>query len=133
MRELFVWYRVSEGQREAARVAVLAMQQALRTRTAGLRARLLVRTDAQGSTQTWMETYAVAGSKAGVDNELEAAIEIEAAMTVPLIDGPRHSEAFTLAAMQLENPQHLDVGDAGLVEHRAAAREAGPLVERRRR
>ena len=97
MRELFVYYRVREADADAARAAVLGLQARLRARHPELRARLLRRPGAIDGRQTWMETYAVDPRHApgGVDVELQAAIEAEAAAVLqPWLDGPRHTEVF---------------------------------------
>ena len=98
MRELFVYYRVNAADADAARAAVLACQSRLRSRHPELSARLLRRPGEIDGRQTWMETYAVDSSRApaGVDVELQAAIEAEAAAALPRwLDGPRHTEVFT--------------------------------------
>lgn len=94
MRELFVWYRVAPARVAAARAAVLAMQQALMAEHPGLAARLLVRRDDPEALQTWMETYACTGSAPGVDGVLEHSIRDRALSLTPVLDGPRHVEAF---------------------------------------
>ena len=98
MRELFVYYRIDDGAASAARDAVEAMQERLRVAHPGLVARLLVRDDDASTPQTWMETYALPGSSAGADRHVEAAVEAEAAAWASLRAGPRHVEAFSLAA-----------------------------------
>ena len=94
-RELFVWYRVRDGQRADALAAVRAMQQSLEAEWPGLRARVLTRAGTTG-VQTWMETYARsgAGSGAGVDDTVATAIAAAARSLATFIDGDRHSEAF---------------------------------------
>lgn len=92
-RELYVWYRVTDAQAEAARAAVLAMQAALRSEWPGLSAALLTRDEA-ASAQTWMERYCRPGVAAGVDARLQAGIESHAASRLAFIDGNRHCEAF---------------------------------------
>lgn len=94
MRELYVWYRVAPGPAPAARRAVLTMQAELRAGTPGLAARLLVRADANGAVQTWMESYALPGRTDGISHALEVAIARRAASVSPLIEGERHVEAF---------------------------------------
>jgi Domain of unknown function (DUF4936) len=94
-RELFVWYRVREGQRSEALAAVRAMQRSLVAEWPGLQARLLTRAGTN-SAATWMETYARAGagSSTGIDGAVTSAIEAAAQSLATLIDGDRHSEAF---------------------------------------
>jgi hypothetical protein len=97
MRELFVYYRIDAAAAAAARDAVEAMQARLRSAHPGLVARLLIR-DEHGSTpQTWMETYALPGSSAGANRDVEAAVEAQAAAWATLRAGPRHVETFSLA------------------------------------
>ena len=98
MRELFVYYRVRETDAHAARAAVLGFQDRLRVRHPELSARLLRRPGAIDGRETWMETYAADPRQGlgGVDVELQAAIEAEAAAVLqPWLDGPRHTEVFT--------------------------------------
>jgi hypothetical protein len=92
MRELFIYYRVREADAGAARNAVMAMHDTLRSSHSGLRARLLIRRG--DDVQTWMETYATAAGSPGIDAALEALIEARARDLVPFIDGTRHVEAF---------------------------------------
>jgi len=92
-RELYVWYRVAEVHAGAARVAVLAMQAALRSKWPGLDAALLTRDEAAAE-QTWMERYGRPGAAAGIDARLQAAIESHAATCLAFIGGIRHCEAF---------------------------------------
>ena len=68
------------------------MQGELRAAHAGLVARLLTRRNADGSA-TWMETYALT-AQTGIDDRIEATIAACASTLHPLIDGPRHVEAF---------------------------------------
>ena len=99
MRELFVYYRVREADAAAAREAVSAMQNELRSAHPGLRARLLTRqgagAGAGAGAQTWMETYSLGTGSEGVDAAFEALIETRAASLACLIDGSRHVEAFS--------------------------------------
>ena len=93
MRELFVYYRVQPGHVAAARRAVLAMQEALRTSFPNLQARLLSRDGADGA-PTWMETYAQAGADAGIGADAVQAIADRAAVLEPFTEGGRHVEVF---------------------------------------
>ena len=92
MRELFIYYRVRGADATAARGAVEAMQNALRSTRPGLRARLLIRLE--DSAQTWMETYSTSAESPGIDAAFEALIEVRARDLAPFIDGTRHVEAF---------------------------------------
>lgn len=97
MRELFVWYRVDDRNADALRAEVEAMQRSLEQRFAGLRARLLIRREADR--QTWMETFARVPRKsgeAGVDAATEAAIAAAALALRPLLASDRHVEAFEI-------------------------------------
>ena len=94
MRELFVWYRVSEVRAAEAESAVLLMQQALRAEHRGLVAGLLVRRDEPAGVQTWMETYACPGTRGGIDADLQRSIEVHARSLDAVIEGLRHVEAF---------------------------------------
>ena len=100
MRELFIYYRLRSIDAEAARGLVLDYQAQLRSQHPQLIARLLRRPDhddAAGERQTWMETYSTDPMRepAGVTAELQTEIEAKAAVLVPLLDGPRHTEVFT--------------------------------------
>ncbi len=99
VRELFVWYRVDEGNADALRAEVVALQRALEQRFTGLRARLLIRRDA--GRQTWMETFSrmprSAGDDAGIDSAIEAAIAASAGRLRPFLASDRHVEAFDVA------------------------------------
>ena len=97
MRELYIYYRVEGVQAAAACRAVEAMQAQLRRDYPALVARLLTRAGDGSVPQTWMETYALPGSTGGVDSDLEATIEAEAATWAHLVSGPRHLEAFVAA------------------------------------
>ena len=92
MRELFIYYRVRDADARAARKAVMAMDDALRSSHAGLHARLLIRHE--DKVQTWMETYSTAAGSPGIDVDLEALIEAQVKYLAPFIDGARHVEAF---------------------------------------
>ena len=98
MRELFVWYRVDDRNADALRAEVEAMQRSLEQRFAGLRARLLIRREADP--QTWMETFArvprTSGEAGGVDAAIEAAIAAAALALRPLLASDRHVEAFEI-------------------------------------
>jgi hypothetical protein len=91
MRELFIYYRVRDTDAGAARNAVMAMHDALRSSHAGLRTRLLIRRE--DGVQTWMETYSTS-AESGLDDAFEATIDVHAKDLLPFIDGTRHVEAF---------------------------------------
>ena len=92
MRELFVYYRIRDADAAAARGAVAAMQDTLRSSRPGLHARLLIRREDRG--QTWMETYSTSAASSGIDAAFEALIEVHARDLASFIDGTRHVEAF---------------------------------------
>ena len=96
MRELFVWYHVDERNAAALRAEVDKMQRSLEQTFAGLRARLLIRREAER--QTWMETFARPrhrpGDAGGIDAATEAAIAAAAQPLRPLLASDRHVEAF---------------------------------------
>ncbi|MEP7301261.1 MAG: DUF4936 family protein [Caldimonas sp.] len=98
MRELFIYYRVRSTDAAAARLAALAMHDALRGACPGLVARLLTRCDESRDGKTWMETYSLADRPGGMDAALQTAIEARAAAWAHLVDGPRHVEAFEAIA-----------------------------------
>ena len=95
MRELFIYYRVRSMNVATARVAVEQLQTALREQIPTLQARLLCRDERSAEPQTWMETYAIAG---GIGTDLQARIEAQAQVLLPIIDGPRHTEVFAPCA-----------------------------------
>ena len=100
MRELYVYYRVPEGDEVAAEAEAQQLQLALRARTPGLVTRLLRRPDESGGRSTWMEVYAMDPQvePAGVSAALQADIEREAAHQLTRIDGERHVEVFLACA-----------------------------------
>lgn len=99
-RELYVYYRVAPQHADALKLAVSAMQDRLRHAHPGLQARLLRRTEDISGEDTWMETYAAPScsgapeAAVGVNDELCARIEREAAAWQHLRAGPRHTEVF---------------------------------------
>lgn len=101
MRELFIYYAVDPAQAGALREALAAWHRALRAEHPGLIARVLVRSDAPGARQTWMETYSTRPELLpdGIDAALQARIEADArARLLPLIAGDRHVEVFRACA-----------------------------------
>jgi Domain of unknown function (DUF4936) len=104
MRELFVYYRVRPGHETSALSIVEAFQSRLRQGVPRLQARLLCRSEASGTAQTWMEIYAVdpqpGGDRGdgGITAELQQVIEAEAGPLAPCIEGSRHTEVFVAIA-----------------------------------
>jgi hypothetical protein len=97
LRELYIYYRVNDGDAPAALQAARSMQQRLREQHPGLQARLLRRPQAgSDGLQTWMETYAL--PDAGVTTALEDEITRAASAWAAYISGPRHCEVFTPCA-----------------------------------
>ena len=94
MRELFIYYRVAEAHAAPARAAAVALQAGLQQAHPQLLARVLRRPDAVNGQHTWMETYAMPSSNAGIDAALQAAIEDAAAALLPFLASPRHTEVF---------------------------------------
>jgi len=96
VRELYVWYHVDARNADQTRAAVESMQRSLERTFPGLRARLLIRRDAER--ETWMETFArtraTGGADDGIDAGIEAAIAAAAAALRPMLAGDRHVEAF---------------------------------------
>ena len=100
MRELFVYYRVRVDDADAVLMRVRGLQARLVARHPGLTARVLRRPEAVDGSQTWMEVYALDPVQGphGVDAGLQAAIEREAAASLPSLDGQRHAEVFVALA-----------------------------------
>ena len=98
MRELFIYYRLQSIHAAAAEALVIGFQAQLRKQYPPLIPRLLRRSETGvDGQQTWMETYSTDPMRepSGVTAELEAAIAAQAAVLVPLLDGPRHTEVFS--------------------------------------
>jgi hypothetical protein len=97
LRELFVWYRVSEPNAARVRAEVEAMQRSLVEGCPTLDARLLIRAEGSG-VQTWMETYRLREpsptNPSGIDDALQARIEAAATPIIAWLEGERHAEAF---------------------------------------
>lgn len=93
-RELFVYWRVADGDVAAALAAAAAMQDGLRTRHPGLRARLYRREPGAegGSEPTVMETYGMARADLGA--LVQADIEHAARALAGWCRGVRHFELF---------------------------------------
>lgn len=95
-RELFVYYKVRSADEEAAAAEVRALHRDLSASIPALVARLLRRPSEQAGLQTWMETYALADGRgaAGIEPDLQAAIESHAARALTHVVGGRHVEVF---------------------------------------
>lgn len=100
MRELFVYYRVHADAADAVRAMVRRLHASMLSQHPGLTARLLRRPEQVDGFETWMETYAMDAAHApqGIGPALQAAIEAQAAPLLPLLHGPRHTEAFIACA-----------------------------------
>ena len=100
MRELYVYYRVPEGDAVVAEAEAQQFQLALCARTPGLVTRLLRRPDPSGGRLTWMEVYAMDPQvePAGVSPALQAEIERAAGRHLTRVDGERHVEVFVACA-----------------------------------
>ncbi|MGH6648761.1 DUF4936 family protein [Aquabacterium sp.] len=91
---LFIYYKVDPAHASVFEEAVRQMQAALRLAHEDLTARLWIRTDAQASAQTWMETYEHPN---GVSALTATLIEL-AAQDLPAGQiGQRHVEMFSNA------------------------------------
>ncbi|MDE2397512.1 MAG: DUF4936 family protein [Burkholderiales bacterium] len=92
MRRHYVYYRVHEPDLADACATVAALQRELRAAHPGLEAELLRRPGAAEGFVTLMEVYA---KPPGLEAELGAAIEVEAAARLGrVLVGPRHVEVF---------------------------------------
>lgn len=95
--ELYVYYRVAQGDRGRCIAAVQQMQDALARRHAGLAARVLAKSstaDATAADTTLMEIYARPTDEAGIGDALCAEIEAAAQVLGPWLQGSRHIERF---------------------------------------
>lgn len=90
MGDLYIYYRVSDGDAAALAARVCAMQARLAL-DHEVRAQIKRRPGSTEGLQTWMEIYTGAGR--GFDAALDAAVR-EAALS-ELIAGQRHTEVFT--------------------------------------
>ncbi len=90
MGDLYIYYRVSDGNAAALAARVCAMQARL-AREHAVTAQIKRRPGSAEGVQTWMEIYTGAGR--GFDAVLDAAV-LEAALP-ELIAGQRHTEVFT--------------------------------------
>lgn len=90
-RELYIYYRVTEGDALPASQAVRQMQAALQATNSGLQARLLRRPEAPQGLATFMEVYAAPG---GLSARVQADIEQAATALAPWLRGERHTEVF---------------------------------------
>lgn len=91
---LFIYYKVDPAHAASFEEAVRRMQADLRQAHENLVARLWVRTDAQASEQTWMETYEHSD---GVNALTATLIELAAQDLPPGQVGTRHVEMFSNA------------------------------------
>lgn len=101
VQELFVYYKVAEGDVAAVRDQVAARQAALCAAHPGLRARLLRRPETSAGLATLMELYArdaSASQPGGVDAALRRAIDEAASGLAPWLRSPRHTEVFQACA-----------------------------------
>ncbi len=98
MRELFIYYRVTEAHAAPARAAAVAMQARLTQAHPQLLMRLLRRAETVDDNQTWMETYATdpahTQGAAGIDSALQSSIQAAALDLQPWLASPRHVEVF---------------------------------------
>jgi hypothetical protein len=90
MHDLYIYYRVSEGNAAALELRVRAMQARLAGER-GIAGQLKRRPEAADGKQTWMEIYPAAPD--GFAAALAAAVQ-DAALA-ELTDGTRHIEIFT--------------------------------------
>ena len=91
-RELFIYWKVDEGQSEPAIACSLAMQAELQASHPALQSRLHRRSDVRGGQVTLMESYR---SAQGVHAALQAAVADAALRHLKLwADAPRHVEVF---------------------------------------
>jgi len=103
MRELFIYYRSRTDRSAEVAERVVEFQARLVAQHPALQARLLCRPEVSDGWQTWMETYSINAMHSpdhaeGMTTELQQAIEREAAVLRPCIDGERHTEVFVPCA-----------------------------------
>jgi hypothetical protein len=97
--ELFIYYRVDAQHVSEAQSGVLEWQRELGAAHPALQCRLLMQPVQREGLQTWMETYAIAGSAHGCEmNVLRERIELGAPSLQPWIVGQRHVEVFVPCA-----------------------------------
>lgn len=89
MRDLYIYYKVSEQHADALELRLRIMQAELGALT-GVYGEIKRRPESRDGLQTWMEIYA--GTGEGFDTALSAA-ESDAALS-ELIDGERRTEVF---------------------------------------
>lgn len=89
MRDLYIYYKVSEQNADALELRLRIMQAELGALT-GVYGEIKRRPDSRDGLQTWMEIYAGTGD--GFDTALSAA-ESDAALS-ELIEGERRTEVF---------------------------------------
>lgn len=93
-RELYVYYRVSQTQWQAAVDAVSAWQREVCNARLGLIARVLRRPDVRDNAVTLMEAYAFEQGTGAIDEALQSALERGAPALRPWLIGERHVEPF---------------------------------------
>jgi len=103
MRELFIYYRSRTDRSAEVAEQVAEFQARLVAQHPALQARLLRRPEVRDGWQTWMETYSINAMHSpdhadGIGTALQQAIELEAAVLRPCIDGERHIEVFVPCA-----------------------------------
>lgn len=91
-RELFLYWRTSSADAEAAAEQARSLQGDLRDRHAGLMTRLFRRDEPGRGRVTFMESYALPGR--GIGDALAQEIVAAGARLRPWLDGERHVEAF---------------------------------------
>jgi hypothetical protein len=89
MIDLYVYYKVREGDADALAPRVRALQAELAARH-GIQAQLKRRPEARDGLQTWMEVYPAVTESFGA---LLAAAALDAGLDA-LLAGPRHAEIF---------------------------------------
>ena len=93
--ERYIYYRVKPELADRLPQAAVALQEAVRSRHAGLQTRLLVKSADPAQPRTWMEIYAAPASAGGVDDAMLADIEALARIHLAgAIAGERHVETF---------------------------------------
>lgn len=112
MTSLYIYYKVRPDLALPLREAVHTLQARLRSAMPGLAATLWSRSDAQtgdGERATWMEVYQFNGhADARAWTALDEALSTLVAQLPEGIDGPRHSERFSLM------PPSISTGYGGL-------------------
>ena len=93
--ELYVYYRVTQADAQAALQTVIAFQRRLRQLHPGLATRVLQRSSERSDGVTLMEIYAFDnGRHRGIDPALQSCIEEAAVVLTPMLSSPRQIEIF---------------------------------------